>query len=254
MSPTDPTQGANPAALLSVRGLGKTYGGLVALHNVSFDVGAGQIVGIMGANGAGKTTLFSLIAGNTHPTAGQIHFEGQPIVGLRADQICRRGVARTFQIVKPFPMLTVLENLRTAAMFGKAQIHDRDAADAASRTVLQEVGLAPMEQQLASTLTLSGQKRLEIARAVATGARLIMLDEVMAGLTPTEVAQMLQTLRHLQATRGFTLLVIEHVMRALMELCGHIVVLHHGELIAQGKPAEIAENPDVLSVYFGEHV
>jgi branched-chain amino acid transport system ATP-binding protein len=251
MSDPRPTGGDTAVPLLSVRGLGKTYGGLVALHNVSFDVGEGQIVGFMGANGAGKTTLFSLIAGNVRPTAGQIHFGGEPIVGLRADQICRRGVARTFQIVKPFPMLTVLENLRTAAMFGKARILDMDEADAASRLVLQEVGLAPMAEQLASTLTLSGQKRLEIARAVATGARLIMLDEVMAGLTPTEVAQMLQTLRHLQATRGFTLLVIEHVMRALMALCGHIVVLHHGELIAQGKPDEIASNPAVLSVYFG---
>ena len=251
MSDPRPTGGDTAVPLLSVRGLGKTYGGLVALHNVSFDVGEGQIVGVMGANGAGKTTLFSLIAGNARPTAGQIHFEGKPIVGLRADQICRRGVARTFQIVKPFPMLTVLENLRTAAMFGKARILDMDEADAASRLVLQEVGLAPMADHLASTLTLSGQKRLEIARAVATGARLIMLDEVMAGLTPTEVAQMLQTLRHLQATRGFTLLVIEHVMRALMALCGHIVVLHHGELIAQGKPEEIASNPAVLSVYFG---
>ena len=251
MSDPRPGGGDTAVPLLSVRGLGKTYGGLVALHNVSFDVGEGQIVGVMGANGAGKTTLFSLIAGNVRPTAGQIHFEGEPIVGLRADQICRRGVARTFQIVKPFPMLTVLENLRTAAMFGKARILDMDEADAASRLVLQEVGLAPMAEQLASTLTLSGQKRLEIARAVATGARLIMLDEVMAGLTPTEVAQMLQTLRHLQATRGFTLLVIEHVMRALMALCGHIVVLHHGELIAQGKPDEIASNPAVLSVYFG---
>ena len=251
MSDPRPTGGDTAVPLLSVRGLGKTYGGLVALHNVSFDVGEGQIVGVMGANGAGKTTLFSLIAGNVRPTAGQIHFEGEPIVGLRADQICRRGVARTFQIVKPFPMLTVLENLRTAAMFGKARILDMDEADAASRLVLQEVGLAPMADHLASTLTPSGQKRLEIARAVATGARLIMLDEVMAGLTPTEVAQMLQTLRHLQATRGFTLLVIEHVMRALMALCGHIVVLHHGELIAQGKPDEIASNPAVLSVYFG---
>jgi branched-chain amino acid transport system ATP-binding protein len=237
---------------LSVRGLGKSFGGLVALHDVSFEVAAGQIVGVMGANGAGKTTLFSLIAGNTRPTAGEVHFEGRPITGLRADQICRLGIARTFQIVKPFPMLTVLENLRTAAMFGKARIHDPHEADAVSRSVLQEVGLAPMEHQLAATLTLSGQKRLEIARAVATGAGLIMLDEVMAGLTPTEVAQMLQTLRRLQSTRGFTLLVIEHVMRALMELCGHIVVLHHGELIAQGTPTEIADNPQVLSVYFGD--
>ena len=239
--------------LLEVRGLGKKYGGLVALHNVSFEVADGQIVGVMGANGAGKTTLFSLIAGNARPSSGEIRFEGKSIVGMRADQICRLGVARTFQIVKPFPMLTVLENLRTAAMFGKAQFHDMQEADEASRTVLQEVGLSPMEHQLASTLTLSGQKRLEIARAVATGARLILLDEVMAGLTPTEVAQMLQTLRHLQATRGFTLLVIEHVMRALMELCGHIVVLHHGELIAQGRPKEIAQDPNVLSVYFGDH-
>ena len=168
MSDPRPTGGDTAVPLLSVRGLGKTYGGLVALHNVSFDVGEGQIVGVMGANGAGKTTLFSLIAGNVRPTAGQIHFEGEPIVGLRADQICRRGVARTFQIVKPFPMLTVLENLRTAAMFGKARILDMDEADAASRLVLQEVGLAPMADHLASTLTLSGQKRLEIARAVAS--------------------------------------------------------------------------------------
>jgi len=238
--------------LLTVQGLGKTFGGLVALHDVSFEVGEGQIIGVMGANGAGKTTLFSLIAGNVPPTSGDIRFDGRSIVGLRADQVCRLGVARTFQIVKPFPMLTVLENLRTAAMFGKAQIHDRERADASAQEVLKEVGLAPMAHQLASTLTLSGQKRLEIARAVTTGARLILLDEVMAGLTPTEVAQMLQTLRHLQSTRGFTLLVIEHVMRALMELCEHIVVLHHGELIAQGTPDAIAENKNVLAVYFGE--
>jgi len=238
--------------LLTVQGLGKKFGGLVALRDVSFEVGEGQIIGVMGANGAGKTTLFSLIAGNVEPTSGDIRFDGRSILGLRADQVCRLGVARTFQIVKPFPMLTVLENLRTAAMFGKAQIHDRERADTVAHGVLQEVGLAPMAHQLASTLTLSGQKRLEIARAVTTGARLILLDEVMAGLTPTEVAQMLQTLRHLQATRGFTLLVIEHVMRALMELCEHIVVLHHGELIAQGTPDAIAENRNVLAVYFGE--
>jgi branched-chain amino acid transport system ATP-binding protein len=133
---------------LSVRGLGKSFGGLVALHDVSFEVAAGQIVGVMGANGAGKTTLFSLIAGNTRPTAGEVHFEGRPITGLRADQICRLGIARTFQIVKPFPMLTVLENLRTAAMFGKARIHDPHEADAVSRSVLQEVGLAPWNTSL----------------------------------------------------------------------------------------------------------
>ncbi|MBT2305059.1 ABC transporter ATP-binding protein [Variovorax paradoxus] len=241
------------SALLSVRGLGKRFGGLTALDNVSFDVDAGQIVGVMGANGAGKTTLFSLIAGNTRPSAGRIEFDGMPIVGLRPDQICRLGVARTFQIVKPFPSLTVLENLRTGAMFGRAQLRRVADADAASRRVLEDVGLEDVADRPASALTLSGQKRLEIARCVATGAQLLLLDEVMAGLTPTEVAQMLATLRRLQQSRGLTLLVIEHVMRALMELCGRIVVLHHGELIAEGSPAEIGDNAKVLSVYFGAH-
>ena len=241
------------SALLAIRGLGKRFGGLTALHGVSFEVPAGHIVGVMGANGAGKTTLFSLIAGNARPSAGGIDFDGTPIVGLRPDQICRLGVARTFQIVKPFPSLTVLENLRTGAMFGRAQLRRQDQADASSMQVLEELGLADVAHRPASALTLSGQKRLEIARCVATGARLLLLDEVMAGLTPTEVGQMLESLRRLQAARGVTLLVIEHVMRALMELCGRIVVLHHGELIAEGTPAEIGENEKVLSVYFGAH-
>lgn len=241
------------SALLSVHGLGKRYGGLTALNDVSFDVAPGQILGVMGANGAGKTTLFSLIAGNSRPSAGEILFENSPVVGLRPDQICRLGVARTFQIVKPFPSLTVLENLRTGAMFGHAQLRRKADADLACLRVLEEVGLLEMANRRASTLTLSGQKRLEIARCVATGARLVLLDEVMAGLTPSEVAQMIATLRHLQASRGLTLLVIEHVMRALMELCGRIVVLHHGELIAEGSPAQIGDNEKVLSVYFGAH-
>lgn len=239
------------SSILSVRGLGKRFGGLTALSDVSFDVSDGHIVGVMGANGAGKTTLFSLIAGNAKPSSGDIHYQGASIIRLRPDQICGLGVARTFQIVKPFPALTVLENLRTAAMFGKAGFRSAAKADAASLEVLSEVGLADVAHRLASTLTLSGQKRLEIARAIATGARLVLLDEVMAGLTPVEVAQMLRTLRHLHAARGLTLLVIEHVMRALMELCSHIVVLHHGELITQGSPQEIGVDEKVLSVYFG---
>ena len=240
-------------ALLEVRGVSRRFGGLVALSGVSFDVEAGSIVGIMGANGAGKTTLFALIAGNLRPTTGEIRLAGSSIVGLRADQICGLGVARTFQIVKPFPALTVLENVRTGAMFGKAKLRDIAQADAAAMEVIAEVGLARVAGSPASNLTLSDQKRLEIARAVATGAQLVLLDEVMAGLTPVEVAQMLQTLRHLQSSRGITLLVIEHVMRALMELCSRIIVLHHGELIAQGSPQQIGENEKVLSVYFGAH-
>ncbi len=237
--------------LLQVQGLGKRFGGLTALEGVSFEVAAGAVVGIMGANGAGKTTLFSLIAGNAKPDAGDIRFEGRSITGLRPDQVCRLGVGRTFQIVKPFPAMTVRENLRTAAMFGHAQCRDAASADAATQPVLEEVGLAAQADQPASTLTLSAQKRLEIARAVATGARLVLLDEVMAGLTPTEVAQMLDTVRALHAKRGLTLLVIEHVMRALMDLCERIVVLHHGQKIAEGTPAQIAEDAQVASVYFG---
>lgn len=238
-------------ALLQVQGIGKRFGGLVALADLSFEVPEGAIVGVMGANGAGKTTLFSLIAGNARPTTGDIRFAGQSIVGLRPDQVCRLGVARTFQIVKPFSAMTVRENLRTAAMFGYALHRTARAADAATQPVLEEVGLAGAADQLASTLTLSGQKRLEIARAIATGGRLVMLDEVMAGLTPTEVTQMLDTVRHLHASRGLTLLVIEHVMRALMDLCERIVVLHHGQLIADGRPDEIGRDSQVLAVYFG---
>lgn len=238
-------------ALLSVSGLTKRFGGLVALEDVSFELEAGSMVGIMGANGAGKTTLFSLIAGNVAPSTGDIVFAGRSIAGRRPDQICRMGVARTFQIVRPFPALTVLENLRTAAMFGKAQHRSAASADAASLHVLEEIGLADVAHRRASTLTLSGQKRLEVARAIATGAQLILLDEVMAGLTPVEVTQMLDTLRRVQASRGLTLLVIEHVMRALMDLCSRIVVLHHGRLIAEGDPQQIGRDERVLSVYFG---
>jgi len=239
------------STLLAVHHLGKRFGGLTALHDVSFEVPEGRIVGVMGANGAGKTTLFSLIAGNAKPSVGDIRLRGRSLVGLRPDRICRLGVARTFQIVKPFPALSVRENLRTAAMFGRAGHRSAAGADAATQPVLDEIGLAAFADQPASTLTLSGQKRLEIARAVASGAELVLLDEVMAGLTPTEVAQMLATLRHLQASRGLTLLVIEHVMRALMDLCSHIVVLHHGELIAEGDPQAIGADARVLGAYFG---
>lgn len=239
------------APLLAVRGVGKRFGGLSALADVSFEVQQGETVGIMGANGAGKTTLFGLIAGNVRPSTGSIDFEGRAITGLSPDRVCRLGIGRTFQIVKPFPALTVLENLRTAAMFGHAAIHDARAADRHSLAILDELGLADVAERPAATLTLSGQKRLEVARAVATGARLLLLDEVMAGLTATEVARMLETLDRLRRSRGLTLLVIEHVMRALMEFCARIVVLHHGERIATGTPVEIGRDPRVLEVYFG---
>ncbi len=239
-------------ALLQVQRLGKNFGGVQALEDVSLTVESGAIVGIMGANGAGKTTLFALIAGNEAPSTGEIRFRGRSIVGLRPDQICRRGVARTYQIVRPFAGLTVLENVTTAALFG-AGLHASHAdAQVEAAGIIGEVGLAERIDSPAGALTLSGQKRLEIARAVATGATLVMLDEVMAGLTAAEVEEMLATIRKLHAQRGLTLLVIEHVMRALMRLSHHIVVLHLGRKIAEGEPEAVAANEEVLRVYFGE--
>ena len=239
-------------SLLELRGVSKRYGGVQALDEVSFAVEAGSIVGLMGANGAGKTTLFALVAGNERPSAGDILWKGDSLVGLRPDQISRRGVARTFQIVRPFAGLSVLENAAVAAMFGTRATRGRAEALDVAHEALRAVGLDSRAEESAGDLTLSGQKRLEIARALATGASMLMLDEVMAGLTPAEVERMLETLRELRERRGLTLLVIEHVMRALMQLSDRIVVLHLGRRIADGTPREIAANDEVTRVYFGE--
>jgi len=237
--------------LLAVRQVGKFFGGVRALSDVSFDVATGEIVGIMGANGAGKTTLFSLIAGHERASAGEIVFDGRNLRGLRPYEICRLGIARTFQIVRPFGGLSVEDNVATAALFGASPAASRGAALRRAREILALVGLADRAEDLAETLTLSGQKRLELARAVATGGRLLLLDEVMAGLTPTEVVALLEVVRRLHAEHRLTILIIEHVMRALMQLAGRIIVLHHGELIAAGTPAEIAADPRVHECYFG---
>lgn len=237
-------------SLLSVTGLSKSFGGLRALDDVSLEVKAGSVHGLMGANGAGKTTLFSIIAGNQAPTTGHISLAGRRIEGLRPDQICRLGIARTFQIVRPFPAMTARENVETAIMFGGARHSAADVSRIASE-LLYDCGLAAFADRPASTLTLSGRKRLEVARALGTGPRLLMLDEVMAGLTPTEVAQMLATLRDLKARHSLTILIIEHVMSALSEISDRITVLHHGRLIAEGLPAEIIEDQRVAEAYFG---
>ena len=238
--------------LLELKSVSKRYGGVIAVREVSFAVESGEICGLMGANGAGKTTLFALIAGHTRPDRGHIEFQGKSLVGLRPDRICRLGIGRTFQIVKPFAGLSVEDNLVAAACFGAAGLRRRAAALAYSYGILEEFGLAQVAKKTAGTLTLSGQKRLELARAVATGAKLLLIDEVMAGLTATEVGAMLDTLRSVKQMRGLTLIVIEHVMRAVMQLAHRVVVLHHGELIADGDPASIAQHPQVLRVYLGE--
>jgi branched-chain amino acid transport system ATP-binding protein len=240
------------SALLEVERIGKSFGGVRALHDISLSVKSGEIVGIMGANGAGKTTLFSIIAGHVKPDSGTVRLDGQPITALRPDAVCRRGIGRTFQIVRPFTGLSLRENLAVAALFGSRRAESQREADRRADEILHAVGLADRASAGADTLTLAGQKKLELARALATGCRLLLLDEVMAGLTPTEVAEMLETLRRLHRERSLTIVIIEHVMGALMRLSHRILVLHHGERIAEGSPAEVARDPRVLACYLGE--
>jgi len=237
--------------LLRLDNVGKSYGGVAALRGVSFAVGAGEIIGLMGANGAGKTTAFSLIAGTQRPTSGEIWFDGARIDRKPPYAVAHLGVARTFQIVRPFGGLRVIDNLVVAAMYGHARERTRSAAEDRAREILHEVGLARDLERRAETLTLAGRKRLEIARALATSPRLLLLDEVLAGLTASEVAEALDIIRALHRRRNLTLVVIEHVMRALTQLCQRIVVLHHGERIAEGSPAEITADPRVIACYLG---
>ncbi len=236
-------------ALLTVDGISKSFRGLRAVQDVSFDVPEGEIVGLIGPNGAGKTTCFNMIAGVFRPDAGRVLFAGTRIDGRRSDQICRSGIGRTFQLVKPFAGLSVMENVVVGALNACAGV--REARDKA-RQVIDQLGLAGKADLLASSLTLPDRKRLEVARALATGPRLLLLDEVMAGLRPTETDHMVALFRDLNAKLGLTILLIEHVMRAVMALSGRVVVLHHGQVIASGTPAQVTRDPAVLECYLGE--
>lgn len=235
-------------ALLEVSGISKSFSGLKAVQNVTFDVPEGKIVGLIGPNGAGKTTCFNMIAGVYKPDSGSVKLNGTAIDGKRPDEICKGGIGRTFQIVKPFAGLSVLDNVVVGALNATASVVE---ARKVAEEVLDVLGLAPKRMQAASTLTLPDRKRLEVARALATRPKLLLLDEVMAGLRPTEVDQMVRVLLDLNK-RGLTILLIEHVMRAVMALAGNIVVLHHGELISRGTPDQIAKDPKVLECYLGE--
>jgi len=237
--------------LLDIDGVIRRFRGIVAVDRVSFTVGEGEIVGIMGANGAGKTTLFSIIAGNLRPHAGSITFAGQRIDGLRPDQVSRCGVARTFQIVRPFGNMSVLENVMLGMFYGRRRERSAAVAEARAREILEALGLADRAERLARELTLAGRKRLEIARGLATEPRLLMLDEVLAGLTPTEVNAAVEIIRAIHQRGGLTILMIEHVTRALMALCHRIVVLHHGRKIAEGTPGEVVRDPNTVSAYLG---
>ncbi len=239
-------------SLLCVEKVSKNFGGLWALRDVGLTVEEGTIHGLMGANGAGKTTLFSLIAGNQRLSSGRILFDGRPISGLRPDQICRAGVGRTFQIVRPFAGLSLRENVEAAVLFGRKDPPSFGEAAKIALDILRDLELARSPDAPAHSLTLSDLKRLEVARALATEPRLLLLDEVMAGLTPAEVEEMIGALQRIRVRYGLTIFIVEHVVQALTRMSDCITVLHHGEMIAEGSPAEIASHPEVMSAYFGE--
>ena len=236
------------SAFLSLDRVSKRFRGLVAVDAVSFEVPEGVIFAVIGPNGAGKTTLFNLIAGAMAPDEGSIAFAGERIGGLPPDAVCRRGIARTFQLVRPFPALSVEDNVIVGALL---RHHDVGAAREQARTVLRRLDLHDKRRQIAATLTLPDRKRLEVARALATEPKLLLLDEVMAGLRPTETDRMVATLRDINRDSGLTILLIEHVMRAVMALASNILVLDHGTVIASGTPDAVVRDPAVVQSYLG---
>ena len=233
--------------LLEVQGLTKVYSGLTAVNAVDFVVRRGSVTALIGPNGAGKTTCFNLIAGASRCTAGRVVFDGQDITAQSPEQACARGMARTFQIVRPLAGMSVLENVVVGALLHESSV---PAAEHQAMAVLERVGLAAKAHASASALALPERKLLELAKALATRPRLLMLDEVMAGLRPTEADGIAQVLRDLNAD-GLTILLIEHVMRVVMAVAQRIIVLHHGEKIAEGGPQQIANDPQVIACYFG---
>jgi branched-chain amino acid transport system ATP-binding protein len=235
------------AALLAVETITKRFGGLTAVADASFEVASGSITGLIGPNGAGKTTLFAMIAGFEKPTAGVVRFQGRDISRLEAHQRAAAGIARTFQIVQPFAGLSVRENIAVGAYL---RLASRGDALARAQEVAGELGLAPMLELPASDLTVAGRKRLELARALATAPQLLLLDEVLAGLNPSEVRDMIPVIRAIR-DRGVTILIVEHVMQAVMSLCDHVHVLAQGRIIAGGTPQEVAHDPAVVEAYLG---
>ena len=236
------------SALLTVDNISKRFRGLVAVDRLSFEVPEGGIFAVIGPNGAGKTTLFNMVAGVFAPNNGAISFAGERIDGLSPDKVCRRGVGRTFQIVRPFPALTVEDNVIVGALLHRSRVTD---ARAHALHVLRRLDLYDKRAQRASALTLPDRKRLEVARALATDPKLLLLDEVMAGLRPTETDRMVAILKELNRETGLTILLIEHVMRAVMALASRILVLHHGAAIAQGQPSDVVRDPAVIHSYLG---
>jgi branched-chain amino acid transport system ATP-binding protein len=236
--------------ILQVNGVSKNFGGLQALLKVSFDLPQGQILGLIGPNGAGKTTLFNVINGVYPPTAGEIIFNGENITGMEPYYLAQRGLARTHQIVKPLNDLTVIENVMVGACFGREGHNLKEARNIASE-VLEFVGLANRSSQLAASLNVAQKKRLEMARALASRPYLLLLDEVLAGLNPSEISTMVETIRKIRQ-QGVTIIMIEHVMHAVMTVSERMIVLDYGQQIAEGTPDEVAANEKVIQAYLGD--
>jgi branched-chain amino acid transport system ATP-binding protein len=237
--------------MLEAKGVTKYFGGMAAVSAVDFIVGRGEIVGLIGPNGAGKTTLFNLISGALPLKSGEISFNGQKINGLSPYRICRMGMARTFQLVKVFNNMSVFQNILLASLFGRLKRIAPANAIREAEELQELLGLSKYSTTPARDLTLVNQKRLEVARALATGPELLLLDELMAGLNPTEVTQAMGLVTRIR-DNGITVFMIEHVMKAIMSVCDRIIVLHHGEKIAEGTPGEIAVSKKVIEVYLGE--
>lgn len=237
--------------ILEGEGVTKHFGGLAAVSGVDFSVGQGEVVGLIGPNGAGKTTLFNLISGALVPKPGSIRFNGQNITGLKPHKICRMGVARTFQSVKVFANMPAFENVLLGSLFGCSTGMSSADATREATDLLEFMGLSAVSAIPAKDLTLGNQKRLEVARALATKPELLLLDELMAGLNHTEVAEAMELVTRIRE-QGITVFMIEHVMKAIMSVCDRIIVLHHGEKLAEGTPREITASKTVIEVYLGE--
>ncbi len=237
--------------LLDVDQVNKSFGGLVAVHDMSLFVEQGDMLGLIGPNGSGKTTLFNVITGIYKPDLGSISFENEMISGLKPHKISELGIARTFQIARPFSRMSVVENVMAAALFGNRSSSRRGARERALE-LLAYTSLGEKAHARAGFLTLPEQRRLELARALATNPKLLMLDEVMAGLSHPEIASIVQLLQKIRQDQGTTMMITEHVMRAIVQLCNRIVVMNQGEKLAEGTPSEVMQDSSVIAVYMGE--